>query len=792
MLYKKQSGYGSILLLTILGLMAVSGTYYYKTRESASNAIEQKYLSTALEINEISNAVTSYYKDNHSWPTSMNEVITQGYFNGSSSRCGGGAFVSTVCTNIFGVELGDDYTLSVNLLSDSLASMVANQIKGGSSSGTTLTAIVKRPFQSTLYQDYLQRVEDPDNPSRTTLEQAIDFNDNDLLNANEFNAKKVVFDDLESSNLIVNKLDVDTLKIGGNEIESKDSTLEFDTDSITVNGDILLNDDLLGNGDLTNFTKVTAQKGEFDDISAVSANIKELSGRDLSFLSGNVINLSGSELYYDSGTTDTLNGQDIDFGDGVIGNISGVTANYSRGLISRVLGTNLVFSKGSFTSLSGDESTSNKLSSDDFFSNYVNSNVAEFDDLLVKGSFTAPDLIIDDFVTNTLQSDSANIYSGKVINATGGVINISGDSDFDVLVSENIETDKFKTNKGIASSGSVSGEAKIRKVNVKNLIISNELNTEKLKSTTSSLGSASSSKLGISDSLTSSKALGSVLDISTSQFIKLKAVNASFSTVNGNVFTGRDFQTTDDFYTSVSSVNKNFDLITDQQQILDNCMYVTEFCLPQTPKIDISCVNCISSKSSESFSATITAVISQCRQGCSYSWSKTAFNGYCPSGSISAGSSKTVSCTVTGSASAESLKTGSVSITASNSLKSSLSTTKSVSIRWSNTQPAEPVGCFYDANNQVYTEQDESSDYGDNERYDEVTIYTWDGVEVYRHAEGYNDRDGTDGDYSNTSGSLNDGRYSFETGAVISSKSDARGSGGYLYEATFEICRIER
>ena len=157
---KKQFGYGVLPFFLSLLLLSLGGSYYYQTRIAQSESVRQSYESSAEEIRQISSALLEYYKDNQSWPSTLNGLVTGGYFTGDATRCGGGgALQSNFCTTIFGSPSADNlsYTLTVNTLQEHVASIVANQLSQGVSSGTTVSTTIRVPYQSSIYDDYLQR-----------------------------------------------------------------------------------------------------------------------------------------------------------------------------------------------------------------------------------------------------------------------------------------------------------------------------------------------------------------------------------------------------------------------------------------------------------------------------------------------------------------------------------------------------------------------------------------------------------------------------------------------------------
>lgn len=104
---KRQAGHGALLMLGMLSLLAIGSSVYYSTRMSQPASARETYESTAEEFRQLTGALSQYYKDNMSWPSTLNELSP--YFTGDAARCGGsGTLQSPFCTVIFGSQVGDN------------------------------------------------------------------------------------------------------------------------------------------------------------------------------------------------------------------------------------------------------------------------------------------------------------------------------------------------------------------------------------------------------------------------------------------------------------------------------------------------------------------------------------------------------------------------------------------------------------------------------------------------------------------------------------------------------------
>jgi len=701
---KRQGGYGSLLMLALVGILAVGSTVYYKTRMQQPESVRETYESSAEELREISSALTAYYRDNMAWPATINDLAAGGYFSGDAARCGGGgAFQSPFCTTIFGGQVGDDYTLTVNLLRESVAQAVANQIPGGSSAGTTVTATINRPFQSALYDDYLQRVEDPDNQQRTQLEVDLDINDNDLVNIGSLNAQRATFDSVEIENADIQRINTEEVQLGNNSINYAGNQLNINTGTVRVNGTVSMNGDIVGNGnDITGIDTIASNSGDFDVVSADSAVINNLSGNTLDYNAGSIDSVSGNRLTFGNGTITTLDGSTFTYNSGTIQSVSGSSIDFNSGNIGSLSGNSLSYGSGTVNSLSGNTVTFGTINGTNGNFNGVSANNGSISNMRVTGTSGLNRLSSSNGNVSSLDVTTGNINSGDANSASGTSVSSSGTSRFDELDSNRIDTNSFSGQTVNASSGSVSGNASVGSASVSNLKVNNRLQTNVIDANSSSVGNASATKLTVLGTLSASGINVTTAEFSSGNIASVSGTNANYNKVTANQFQGGSYTSNDDFYTSQSSVNNNHDLITEQRNKLNNCVDVTKYCLPQTPSVNLSCSSCNSAAARSSFSGTATGSITDCRQGCTYRWvtsgSGLNFSG-CSGGSVSKGGSANPSCRVSSSLGPQESASGSIKLEVTNSHYTSRTASDSVSVSYTNTTPNDPFisvegGCF--------------------------------------------------------------------------------------------------
>ena len=696
---KRQAGYGSLLIMALVGILALGSTVYYKTRMQQPESVRETYESTAEELREISSALTSYYRDNMAWPATINDLAAGGYFTGDAARCGGGgAFQSSFCTAIFGGQVGDDYALTVNLLKESIAQAVANQIPGGSSAGTTVTATINRPFQSSLYDDYLQRVEDPDNPQRTQLEVDLDINNNDLVNIGSLNVQRATFDDAEFTNADIERINTEEVQLGNNSITYAGNQLNVDAGTVRTNGTLSMDGDIVVNGnDITGIDSVSANSGQFDSISADSAAINSLTGNSLDYNSGSIDSVSGNILTFNNGSITALDGNTFTYNLGTIGSVSGNALDFNSGNIGSLSGNSFLYGSGTVNTLSGNTLTFGTVNGTNGNFDSVSANSGSIGNMSVTVTAGLNRLSSSNGNVTNLDVTTGNINSGEANSASGTSVSSSGTSTFSELNSNRIVTNSFKGQAVQASSGSTSGNASAGSVSASNLTVNNRLQTNVIESNSSSLGNASASKLTVLGALSASGINVTTANFNTGNIASVSGTSANYNTVTANQFSGGSFTSNDDFYTSQSSVNNNHLLITEQRSKLDNCVDVTKYCIPETPSVNLTCSSCNSAAARSSFSGTATGSISGCRQGCSYSWitsgSGLSFSG-CNGGTIAKGGSASPSCRVSSSLGPQESASGSIQLVVTNSHYTSRTASDNVNVSYTNTTPNDPFNSF--------------------------------------------------------------------------------------------------
>jgi hypothetical protein len=441
-----------------------------------------------------------------------------------------------------------------------------------------------------------------------------------------------------------------------------------------------------------------------------------LSGNKLTYGNGTITTLSGNTLDYNSGTVDTLSGNKLTYGNGTITTLSGDTLDYNSGTVDTLRGNTLDYNSGTVDTLSGD-----KLTYDNGTITTLSGDTLDYNSGTVD-TFRAVSFNADTASVSNFSSSKANIT--ELIVGSADVTDLSAENaNLDNVESDDISANEFTSGNVEAGSGSVSGNTSAGSVSASNLTVNNRLQTNVIVSNSSSVGDGSTSNLTVLETLSASGINLTTANFETGNIDSISGTNANYNSVTGNHFSGGSFTSDDDFHTSQSTVNNNYDLITEQRNKLNHCVDVTKYCLPETPSVNVTCSSCNSAASRTSFSGTAIGSISGCRQGCSYNWETTgnglSFTG-CSSGTISKGGSATPSCRVSSSLGPQESASGSIKLVVTNSHYTDRTASDSVSVSYRNTAPAFDLAnissydCSVSEGSGCKASQTVSSGYGKN------------------------------------------------------------------------------
>ncbi|MBD3587214.1 MULTISPECIES: hypothetical protein [Salinimonas] len=115
---------------------------------------------TANKLLDLKASALNYYSENGAWPTDITDLAVDGFYYGSYDTMYG--------TTVSGVEDGNSYILSVDVLKDSVANYVAS-FMNGTTTDSTVNVQFGLPSQVPVLHSTLSRVDDGD-VARNTME----------------------------------------------------------------------------------------------------------------------------------------------------------------------------------------------------------------------------------------------------------------------------------------------------------------------------------------------------------------------------------------------------------------------------------------------------------------------------------------------------------------------------------------------------------------------------------------------------------------------------------------------
>ncbi len=670
---KGQQGFSGALILAMTAIIALGGYMTYRQQNIAAESAQLNYELLAQEIQDISAASLKYFRESYPtnrFPVSMKELLDSGYYTGNRLSRAGAEFKFNTQTLADGTI---NLSISVNAPSERIAEAAKTLISNGNASGRTLTSTIRAPFQSELYADYLQRYYDARRPEMTVMNASINFaggtdsniNRIDSLSADSADIINMITPQGQISKLVAQRAEF----TNGSEIIYSSNNLTIKTPQLDIAGNLSTGGDVLMNGHSIQSVgemssqKLTAAVGEIQNVKGaeidyIQGRIRVVTGDSINYVTGQITGITGYDIKFNQGEINYITGNELGFGSGQISSLAGSTINYGSGSVATITGSSLGYNSGTIGTASGQ-----KLN----YSNGQISGIAGKSLLFTSGTITTAAGAALNFSSGNINSASgsvvnfADITSIRLIGNTAqfsGVV-VTSNSDFNSLSSGSYQAGTYTSNQVSASNLSV-----------------DTLRTGNIVANTSSLGAATSNALTVSG-LAAFESLNTPLATVTNASITTLTGSAmSYSNVSANTFQGGNFEGSD-FQTGAGASENQIRADLDKRKLeLDNCMYITQYCINQTPKTSLTCSGCVGDSASTAFTATIRVQISDCRHGCNYTWALSGVNGSCPSGSVAAGGSASVTCTVTGSVASGQTQTGTVSLTARNN-KTNLTDKKS-------------------------------------------------------------------------------------------------------------------
>lgn len=479
---------------------------------------------------------------------------------------------------------------------------------------------------------------------------------------------------------------------------------EFNRNSLETNIE-------MGNRNVENINLAKGTTGEFQSLKADRQETRNLKVNRKLTIGNNEIQFDTNDVTFNANDIVISNQSSID-GDISLNNnnIAGIANVDTR----NVAATDLSARNGTVNSLEGER---------------INYNTANINSLEAY-KYTSQQYTSDQLEVTTLNSNS---LVGDIDSSNGNINDLS----FSSAQGGNWNYDSSQTNTVVSNTSSLGGASG------QNFVVTNDLRGQSMRSVTgqftsinilglttgsqfNSAGDFVSSNSSVNNnhvSLVSQRDLisdnansiqsttneiastGSDIAINTNDITQNKNEsenNKSSITTNSNKITANT-NNIDDVADSLDSSADKLDLWQDR---LDKCMYQTQYCIPQDPSLSLTCNGCSQSKTQSSFTATATATISSCRQGCTYSWDVSSTfskaSGTCANGTIAKGGSGTATCKISKSGvSAQDTVTGSIKVNVINSHYTDRKESKTASVSFKNTTVPKPIvstacsGCNY-------------------------------------------------------------------------------------------------
>lgn len=625
MVMRNQIGATSPTFGGILILLAVTAFIALKQTGSEVSASRGEVVETLRgETLERINALQSCFDETRDW-CSVEQLEDYGISEAVAAN--------SVVTNQ--VVNGDNITLTVRAPSDAVAGAFAKFVRNPVVTGSTVVFDVEPPTKSHIFQDQIQKYAD-DEFGRNTLERTVEFDSHDLSRVKEASAKRATFNTLTADShtigtLTVNEevqLGTNSLGFSGNQINVSAETSRI-TGSATVNGDI----DLNGNN-VSQIQELSARELSARRLQSSRGSLDHVSGDDIAYTTAEIDSITAQRYQSDEYQAARLNADSVDT-ETVSANLNAESGNVTQIGYNQANGTNWTYANAG--------------------SSQVRSQRSEI------GVSTAQSLNLSNRASGSRLATSSSRYTSLSVLGTSSGGQYTSRDDF--------STSRSSVNRNFDLTVQQGNDIERNENDIASTRGKIQAESSKVAANRNDIGEATTDMLANRE---------------------LNQRNQADAAKNES-----------DIDDVADSLNGTADKLDMWQGRLDKCMYQTQYCIPQDPSVSLSCPNCVQSKEQSSFTARATATITQCRQGCSYSWSVSgSINGSCSSGTIPKGGSATPSCDVSKSGlGPQQRATGTVSIVVNNSHYTDRTESKSVGVNFFNKTVPNPlvatscVGC---------------------------------------------------------------------------------------------------
>ena len=625
----KQSGFSLLSAMLLVGgisTAAVLGTIAYKSSEKEAEVP----MLIAEDVFHIQEAVYSYMVDNDiddysviNDPDFFSDLRANGYFSDD--------YESPVGTSYTFRVVDDNFEIVVNTQNEEWAQEAKGLVIGGSVNNTTLVSSMPKPSQGEGYEPFVGRFADPSKPYRQEFETDLDMGGNNIDDVQSVNAEEIESTDVVTEQMTSNDVTVDSrLELGEHAVITGSSgQLNIDAATTDIRSNIGVQGDLIGNeSNASGINTIETTQLQTTDLETTTLETQEVAAQDADIAVGQIDDITGQSATADDATFNIATSDNVEATNGQITDISGSSASFTNGEVTDLTSQSATIDTASIQAVQGDSVTSN--------SGVLGSAV-------IAGDLTSNEVAVD----GTASANDLNV-SGEA----------SASQELRSNQSANITTTEVSGNGSVNSaSGNKVSAASMIAMNTKTV----NLNVDGV----SHLGTATASGLQVTNTLKTKNVNANQVDVSgnvdfnnaqgNEVLLGGGTLTASVGDFRPGTVTATTGSTSDDAYSSDSSINRNFQLVTTLKDDLDECMNDTKWCFPQQPRIDIwQCggfqqTSCTQKLEQSTMTAHITARIVDCRHGCTYSWSIPngfASAGGCASGSVAVGGSKSMTCKI--------------------------------------------------------------------------------------------------------------------------------------------------
>lgn len=596
-LKNKSKGF-TLAELTIVAAILGSITYYGAEQQEVKS-YTNNLVAVENDVQQMQLAYNQFYLEFRRPPADLNELATQGFYNGPLISPFGSPYVGAPSARgyQFSIDTGDDRSALV---------LSERQPNANSISSTQVGYSFPVPTVESIASQYLHRTAIAGRPELNQMETTLDMTGNDIINVLDLDVGSIVTERITTNVAEIDVLKtVDELEFGNNSISASGNVLTFNANTVNISNDLnVIGNLLLNNTNLSGVNQLSANSGTFDtivtnDLEAQTATITTLdveqqnvdtlvsttatinsidtdnllfntaTGNSLTVSNADVTNLESENAIFQNGTFNDLTSVNITANNGTINNLTSTTIN-----------TNNINVNGLATISSANigDLVSNTINTANFTGNNGVINVA------VVGSLSSINTTTQNLTTDTLTSngtadfDEATINDAVIDTATIErlrVLNtlLANNADFIRATGQRIDFDDLNGQVGRFQNLDVSGTITAGSANFDSADI-NSLSANNFNSDTATINTLNSTSMTVSNTLTAQNINGNSANFTgnvsmnnlsvnslTMNSFDIDEINADTIRANeviGGDFSGVNFFASNDFTTAAgNSVNNN-------------------------------------------------------------------------------------------------------------------------------------------------------------------------------------------------------------------------------------------